>query len=98
MNTAYHRRFLSDIRFTTLLVIGLFVAGTGLDQPGIYLFIPLVTLIGACQTAFDPCYLMFSRYYAQALEELVNAMLDRKVLIAHRIEESYLFPSEKPRS
>lgn len=48
MNVAYHRRFFSDIRFSTLVILALFTAGMSLD-PRLFLAIPVVALVGACQ-------------------------------------------------
>ena len=91
MNRFYHERFFADVRFTTLLVIGLFVLGAW-QTPVAYLLVPPVALIGAAQTAFDASYLIFSRHYASALEVELNRALDGTPLVAHRMEDSYLFP------
>ena len=92
MNAAYHRRFFADIRFTTLVVIGLFAAAAALEVPHLYLLVPVVALMGACQTAFDASYLIFCRHYATALERFINDQLGTEVLVAHRMEDAYLFP------
>lgn len=91
MNAAYHRRFFADIRFSTVVILGLFVAGAAVDD-AFFLVVPVIALMGACQTAFDASYLIFSRQYATALERFINQELGREVLIAHRLEDSYLFP------
>ena len=94
MNAAYHRRFFSDIRFSTVVILGLFVVGAAVD-PAFFLVVPVIALIGACQTAFDASYLIFSRHYATALERYINERLDREVLVAHRLEDAYLFPLDR---
>lgn len=91
MNAAYHNRFFSDIRSTTLVVLALFVAGAVVDRR-LYLAIPVLALLGACQTAFDASYLIFSRQYAARLERFINDRLGQDVLVAHRMEDEYLFP------
>lgn len=96
MNAAYHRRFFSDIRFSVLLTLGSFAFGIAIDDR-IYLVIPIVALIGACQTAFDANYLIFSRHYAARLERLINSELGREVLVGHRMEDTYLFPLDRPK-
>jgi hypothetical protein len=90
MNAAYHRQFFTDIRFTTLVTLGLFVAAFAVDDR-LVLALPVVALVGACQTAFDASYLIFSRHYASSLERFINSHLEREVLVAHRLEDSYLF-------
>ena len=91
MNARYHDRFFSDIRFSTLGVLALVVAGLTVDR-WIFLAIPVLALLGATQTAFDASYLIFSRQYAARLEKELNRLLGRDLLIAHRLEDSYLFP------
>lgn len=94
MNAAYHRRFFSDIRFNLLLTFGLFAAGVKL-HPAFYLAVAPVILAGSCQTAFDASYLIFSRQYAARLERFLNHEVGQDVLVAHRMEDSYLFPLDR---
>ena len=94
MNAAYHRQFFTDIRFTTVVVLGLFVAAFAVDDR-LVLALPVVALLGACQTAFDASYLIFSRHYSTSLERHINAQLGRDVLVAHRLEENYLFALDR---
>jgi hypothetical protein len=91
MNARYHDRFFSDIRFSTFGVLALIVAGLVVDR-WLFLAIPVVALLGAAQTAFDASYLIFSRQYATRLEKELNRLLGRDILIAHRLEDTYLFP------
>jgi hypothetical protein len=94
MNRFYHERFFSDVRFTSAAALALFVAGMW-QIPQAYLLIPPLTLLGATQTAFDASYLIFSRHYARAIEHHLNAQADAKVLVAHEMEDRYLFPLDK---
>lgn len=91
MNAAYHRRFFADVRFTLLSVLGLFVAGAAVN-PWLFLAVPLVTIVGANQAAFDASYLVLSRHYAARLERYLNRRLGSDLLVAHRLENAYLFP------
>jgi len=97
MDAAYHARFFSDVRWTTAMTLALFVAGFAVDTR-MFMAIPVVTLLGACQTAFDATYLIFSRQYASRLERWINVRLGREVLVAHRIEDVYLFPLDTPKA
>jgi hypothetical protein len=94
MNAAYHRQFFTDIRFTIVVTLGLFVAAFALDDR-LVLALPVVALLGACQTAFDASYLIFSRHYAASLERFINAELGRDLLVAHQLEDSYLFALDR---
>ncbi len=94
MNALYHRQFFSDIRFTTVTVLALFVAGAAIDR-WIFLAVPFVALLGATSTAFDASYLIFSRQYATRLEGFINERVGTEVLIAHELEDAYLFPIDR---
>lgn len=96
MNALYHRQFFSDVRFTTVAILALFVAGAAID-PWIFLAVPFVALLGAASTAFDASYLIFSRQYAARLEKFINQRLSSDVLIAHELEDAYLFPLDRPK-
>ena len=94
MNRFYHERFFSDVRFASLAIIALFVVGAWEVQLA-FLLIPPVALMAAVQTAFDASYLMFSRQYSTALEKQLNSVVGANVLVAHEMEERYLFPLDK---
>jgi hypothetical protein len=96
MNRFYHERFFSDVRFTTLLLVALFVLGASQTKLA-YLLVPPVALLGAAQTAFDASYLIFSRHYATDLERYLNRSLGEQVLVAHEMEDRYLFPLNRPK-
>jgi hypothetical protein len=96
MNALYHRQFFSDIRFTTVTVLALFVAGAAIDR-WIFLAVPFVALLGAASTAFDASYLIFSRQYATRLERYINERTGSNVLIANELEDAYLFPIDRPK-
>lgn len=91
MNRYYHERFFADVRFVTVGVIALFVIGWW-NTPLAFLLIPPLALMGAAQTAFDASYLIFSRHYAERLERYLNEQVNSTVLIAHELENNYLFP------
>lgn len=94
MNARYHDRFFSDIRFTTVASLALLVAGFAVDDR-LFLTIPVIALMGAAQSAFDASYLIFSRQYATRLERDLNRMAGREILVAHRLEDAYLFPLDE---
>ena len=94
MNALYHRQFFSDVRFTTITVLALFVAGAAIDR-WIFLAVPFVALLGAASTAFDASYLIFSRQYATRLERFINHRVEKTVLVANELEERYLFPLDR---
>lgn len=91
MVALYHRQFFADIKFTTVVVLAL-AALAFWDIEELFLAIPVVLLIGACQTAFDASYLIFARQYARSLEEHINGNLSAEVLVAAKLEDAYLFP------
>ena len=91
MNRFYHQQFFADVRYTTSVVVLLFVIGFW-DIPEAFLLIPPVALLGAAQTAFDASYLIFSRHYSTKLENALNEQVGAPVLLAAEMENRYLFP------
>ncbi|MDH3607530.1 MAG: hypothetical protein OER12_11110 [Acidimicrobiia bacterium] len=91
MTRYYHERFFSDIRLQVVLTIALFVVGLW-EVEGAFLLVPVVALYGAVQTAFDASYLIFARQYAARLEAYINGRLDDPILVAAKLEATYLFP------
>jgi hypothetical protein len=91
MNAAYHRRFFSDVRFSVVVILLTLLAGATWER-WMFLAVPFLALAGAAQTAFDASYLLFSRQYASRLERYLDDRVGEDVLIAHRLEDAYLFP------
>lgn len=92
----YHKQFFSDVRFTTVVVLVLGGFGFwGVEE--LFLVVPFIALMGACQTAFDASYLIFARQYAASLETYINDQLGDEVLVASRLESAYLFPLDVPK-
>lgn len=87
MTRLYHEQFFRDIRYTTTVVLGLFVAGWSLSVE-VFLLVPVAALLGAVATSFDASYLIFARQYAARLEQY----LDATPLVASELESAYLFP------
>lgn len=94
MTALYHKRFFADTRFVLLVVLALLAVGF-LGAPELFAAVPLVALLGACQTAFDASYLIFARQYAASLEGYLNRHLGEEVLVAARLEDAYLFPLDR---
>ena len=91
MTGLYHKQFFRDITLTTVSVITLFVVGWW-AVPHAFLLIPVVSLMGAVQTAFDSSYLIFARWYALYLERYLNGQAGERILVAASLESTYLFP------
>lgn len=94
MNSRYHQQFFRDVQFTTFLVFAILLLALTIEVRALVL-LPFVALTGAVQTAFDASYLIFARHYATALEKRINLLVGEDALIAHRLEETYLFPLEQ---
>ena len=90
MNNFYHKQFLIDIRFLFFFtVIFLYLSAINIYA---LLIIPVISLFGSVLLAFHAHYLIFSRNYSQFLEEKINKINGNEILIAHKLENSYLFP------
>ena len=90
MNKYYHDQFLFDVRilffFTIIFHYLAFSNNTA------YMLIPFLSLFGSVLLAFHAHYLIFSRNYSEFIEIKINNILGNDVLIAHKLENLYLFP------
>lgn len=60
------------------------------------LLIPFFVIYVGVQSAYFLTYVVFARVYATGIEKRINRLLQDDVMIAHRIESSYLFPLAGP--
>ena len=90
MNKYYHDQFLFDVRI--LFFFTIIFHYLALSNNTAYMLIPFISLFGSVLLAFHAHYLIFSRNYSEFIEIKMNNILDNDVLIAHKLENKYLFP------
>ena len=90
MNKYYHDQFLFDVRI--LFFFTIIFHYLALTNNTAYMLIPFVSLFGSVLLSFHAHYLIFSRHYSEFIEIKLNNILGNDVLIAHKLENSYLFP------
>ena len=90
MNKYYHDQFLFDVRI--LFFFTIIFHYLALTNNTAYMLIPFVSLFGSVLLSFHAHYLIFSRNYSEFIEIKLNTILGNDVLIAHKLENSYLFP------
>jgi len=90
MNRYYHNQFLIDLRiFFIITCIFYYLSFTNSNS---YAVIPIISLFGSVVLSFHAHYLIFSRNYSQFVEEKINKIKGKEVLIAHKLENNYFFP------
>jgi len=97
MNFKYHAFFFRYINFWIVICVGLFVASFWEPLRAAVYFIPPLVLYAAMQGAFHFHYMIFTRRYARALEEKLNALSGKQTLIANQLEDAYLMKLDAPR-
>ena len=90
MNRYYHDQFLFDVRI--LFFFTLIFHYLALTNNTAYMLIPFISLFGSVLLSFHAHYLIFSRNYSEFIEIKMNKILGNDVLIAHKLENKYLFP------
>ena len=90
MNKYYHDQFLFDVRI--LFFFTIIFHYLALTNNKAYMLIPFISLFGSVLQAFHAHYLIFSRNYSEFIEIKMNKILGNDVLIAHKLENKYLFP------
>lgn len=92
MNYKYHALFFRYINLFIILNALVLVASLLEPLRAAALLVPHLVLYAAMQGAFHFHYIVFARRFARALERKLQ-----RDLIAHELEESYLFPLDAPR-
>ena len=90
MNKYYHDQFLFDVRI--LFFFTIIFHYLALTNNMAYMLIPFISLFGSVLLAFHAHYLIFSRNYSEFIEIKMNKIQGNDVLIAHKLENKYLFP------
>lgn len=97
MNFKYHALFFRQINFWIAANAILMVVSLSEPLRAAALLVPYLVLYAAMQGAFHFHYIIFARRYARALEQKLNQLNGKQVLIAHKLEETYFFPLDAPR-
>ena len=92
MNYRYHALFFRYINFYIALCAVLLAASLLEPLRAAALLVPHLVLYAAMQGAFHFHYILFARRFARALERKLQ-----RDLIAHELEDRYLFPLDAPR-
>lgn len=97
MNYKYHALFFRQINFW--IAVNVILLAVSLLEPlraAIFL-VPYLVLYAAMQSAFHFHYIVFARRFARALERKLNSLNGGETLIAHQLEDAYLFPLDAAR-
>lgn len=97
MNFKYYALFFRQINFWIAVNAVLLVASLLEPLRAAVVLVPYLVLYAAMQGAFHFHYIIFARRYARALEQKLNQLNGNDALIAHKLEEVYLFPLDAPR-
>jgi hypothetical protein len=97
MNFRYHALFFRQINFWIAMVALLLAASLLESLRAVVFIVPYLILYAAMQGAFHFHYIIFARRYARTLERKINQLNGNDVLVAHQLEETYLFPLDAPR-
>lgn len=90
MNNFYHKQFLLDVRIFFLTSIILFYLS--INYVEVNYLLNITSIFGSVILSFHAYYLIFSRNFTEYLEKEINKTLGENVLIAHLLENSYIFP------
>jgi hypothetical protein len=96
MNFKYHSLFFSQINFWIAVNVVLLTASLLEPLRAAVLLVPCLVLYAAMQGAFHFHYIIFARRYSRALERKLNQLNGSGALIAHKLEDAYLFPLDAP--
>lgn len=90
MNNFYHKQFLLDVRIFFLSSI--FLIYLSIKTIEVNYLLNITSIFGSVFLSFHAYYLIFSRNFTEYLEKEINKTFGENVLIAHILENSYIFP------
>lgn len=96
MHYKYSDLFYKLIALAVVVLILLAVASVTETLRASVLIIPFFVVWVGVQSAYFLTYVVLARVYATGIEKALNALLGGDLLIAHRLEASYLFPLDGP--
>ena len=92
MNRFYHQQFLLDVRI--LFILNTSFLYIGFNNRLAYVIIPFISLFGAVLLSFHAHFLIFSRNNSEFIEQNINKISKKDLLIGHKLENSYFFPTK----
>jgi membrane protein implicated in regulation of membrane protease activity len=90
MQYAYNRKFFTLLLITAVAIAAGFTAGTATA----WLLLAFGLVTAGVTASFFLHFCDFARTHARAIEQRINALLGRPVLLASRIEAEYFYPHE----
>lgn len=93
MQYAYHQKFFAWILGSGLVFLVLLLW----PAPYAGALVPFLVVTAGMQAAFYLHFCDFARVHARHLEDKLNVMLGRRVLLAAELEQIYFYPMDEPK-
>lgn len=97
MHYGYYDQFFRFSNLSATWVIALFVTAVYPPLALTALLLPFVLIYVGYHSAYLLHYNLFARIYATALEERINGMIGEEILVAHKMEDVYFYPTPGPK-
>jgi hypothetical protein len=85
------------VHLFTILVIAIIGLSLLAQMRALILALPFFVVYAGCFCAFLMTYNIFARVYAKALEQKINALLGKDLLVATPMEEDYIYKTGAPK-
>ena len=97
MHYGYYAQFFSAIHIFTALILAQIALSLWAPMRALILALPFFVIYAGSFCAYLISYNLFARVYADALEKRINRMLGQDVLVAHRMEDIYIYSAASPK-
>lgn len=93
----YYSQFFQAIHLFTVLILAIVALSLLPQMRALILALPFFVIYAGSFCAYLITYNFFARIYAAALEQRINSILGEEVLVAHRMEDVFIYKPASPK-
>lgn len=97
MHYGYYSQFFNAIHIFTALILAIIAISLFPQTSALILVLPFFVVYAGSFCAYLITYNLFARVYATALEKKLNQMLGSEALVAHKMEDVFIYSTASPK-
>ncbi len=97
MHYGYYSQFFHAIHIFTVLFIAIIALSLLPQLAALILVLPFLVIYAGAFCSYLITYNLFARVYATALEKRINAVLGEEILVAHKMEDVFIYRTASPK-
>jgi hypothetical protein len=97
MHYGYYSQFFTAIHFFTVVILAMIALSLWPQMRALILALPFFVIYAGGSCAYLITYNLFARVYATALEKRLNQLLGADLLVAHMMEDVFIYKTASPK-